>query len=188
VVFPLYQALNVWTDTTAEEAEVAMAETEAKLLKQQDLYNAMALRDYSKAVRLCIELEQPKRLRLILEELLTTGPIPVATMAQKRQAVVTELVSAQHNRRLALWLARVIARGLTTTALCCTIRTSLMCATSPWHPMRRFDSPLQQEKSYLQVFWVVCRLTCSRAFSGAYCVFALALARPWERVPPHTFV
>ena len=84
--------VNVWADTTAEEAEQAMQESEAKLLKQQELYNAMAMRDYSKAVALCIELEQPKRLRLILEELLTVGPIPLSTAEQKRKAIERELV------------------------------------------------------------------------------------------------
>lgn len=42
------QVLNVWADVTAEEAEEAMLESEAKLLKQQELYNAMARRDYAK--------------------------------------------------------------------------------------------------------------------------------------------
>lgn len=44
---------------------------------------------------LCIELEQPKRLRLILDELLTTGPVPVATAEEKRTAVVNELVRSR---------------------------------------------------------------------------------------------
>ena len=43
--------LNVWADVTAEEAEEAMLESEAKLLKQQELYNAMARRDYAKVRR-----------------------------------------------------------------------------------------------------------------------------------------
>ena len=44
------------------------------------------------AVRLCIELEQPQRLRLILEELLARGPQPVPTPESKRAAMLEELV------------------------------------------------------------------------------------------------
>lgn len=66
--------INVWRDVTAEEDEAGVVAAEAAMLQQQDLMNAMAMRDYRRALELTVELEQPFRLRAILEEMLEMGP------------------------------------------------------------------------------------------------------------------
>ena len=44
--------LCVWRDVTAEEAEASIEASEARLLKQQELFNAMASRNYRRVRRL----------------------------------------------------------------------------------------------------------------------------------------
>lgn len=47
--------LCVWRDVTAEEAEASIEASEARLLKQQELFNAMASRNYRRVRRLSLQ-------------------------------------------------------------------------------------------------------------------------------------
>ena len=66
--------LSMWRDVTAEKVEEEILVKEKATEKQQELYNSMLMRKYNKSVQLCIELDQPGRLRDILAELLEIGP------------------------------------------------------------------------------------------------------------------
>lgn len=92
--------LNVWHDVTSSEAAEDIEATEAALMKQSSLYAAMAMRDYTKAVTLTLELGQPGRCGDILQEMLEVGPTPptagpgitpAVVQANYREKMVAEL-------------------------------------------------------------------------------------------------
>jgi WD40 repeat protein len=68
--------LTLWQDMTAEETAGEMAAAEDAMLKQQELFNAMAQRNYTRAVVLTLELNQPGRCGDILQEMLEKGLTP----------------------------------------------------------------------------------------------------------------
>lgn len=113
--------LNIWRDTTELEQEEEIVAAEIELQRQQELFNAMALRDYKKvgaalsvrscccckvphfllfpqAIRLCLVLKQPQRLRLILQELLEVGPIPKDLAKAWPEAMKREQVQLEEER------------------------------------------------------------------------------------------
>ena len=91
--------LNVWRDVTSATATGEIEAAEEALLKQQNLYNAMATRDYKKAITLTLELDQPGRCGDILQELLEIGPTPPANAPDKderfRQMMLKEIQGMQ---------------------------------------------------------------------------------------------
>lgn len=70
--------LNVWHDVTSVEAAEEVAAAEAAMEKQQELFTAMSTRNFTRAVVLTLELDQPGRCGDILSELLEVGATPSA--------------------------------------------------------------------------------------------------------------
>lgn len=62
-----------WLDNTAEEEQLERNKHDEFLLKEQDLMNFLHQKQYLKAVKLCIELDQPRRLLGILTEISETS-------------------------------------------------------------------------------------------------------------------
>lgn len=91
--------LNIWRDVTSATATGEIEAAEEALIKQQNLFNAMAMRDYTKAITLTLELDQPGRCGDILQELLEIGPTPPAHAPNKderfRQMMLKEVRSLQ---------------------------------------------------------------------------------------------
>eukprot|EP00899_Mesostigma_viride_P028342 jgi/Mesvir1/8693/Mv02630-RA.2 len=61
--------LNIWRDATQEEEEEAIAEQHAKVLKEQDMANALADGDFASAVALAFELKRPMQLYKVFTEM-----------------------------------------------------------------------------------------------------------------------
>ncbi|OIW17730.1 hypothetical protein TanjilG_29080 [Lupinus angustifolius] len=61
--------VNLWFDSTAADKEEAFHKEEIGVLKGQELENAVADADYSKAIRIAFELRKPHRLYALLSEL-----------------------------------------------------------------------------------------------------------------------
>lgn len=94
--------LNVWKDVTSQEAEGEMEAAEEAIEKQQQLFNAMANRDYIGALSLTLELDQPGRCADILAELLEIGPtkptvgVPPKIIEQRyREEMLEEVVQME---------------------------------------------------------------------------------------------
>jgi len=68
--------LRIWRDQTAELRQEASRAQHRKASAEAGLAAAMSGRRYATAFSLALELEQPRRLRAILEELLDVGPRP----------------------------------------------------------------------------------------------------------------
>lgn len=62
--------LQVWRDVTTADVAQAVKDREAKLLKEQELLNAMRAKEYVRAIRLAIELKHPQRLLTVLQNLI----------------------------------------------------------------------------------------------------------------------
>jgi len=61
--------LVVWKDVSEELAEEAMAQSEAMILKEQELYSLLRKRDHLGAARIAVDLNRPALLRTTLEEM-----------------------------------------------------------------------------------------------------------------------
>eukprot|EP00002_Diphylleia_rotans_P029508 TRINITY_DN6011_c0_g2_i4.p1 TRINITY_DN6011_c0_g2~~TRINITY_DN6011_c0_g2_i4.p1 ORF type:complete len:630 (-),score=156.63 TRINITY_DN6011_c0_g2_i4:102-1991(-) len=62
--------LNVWKDVTKEVEEEKIAAAEKLILKEQEIQNFLALREFKNALALAFELEQPHRILRIFESLI----------------------------------------------------------------------------------------------------------------------
>ncbi|KAL7754322.1 U3 small nucleolar RNA-associated protein 13 [Sorochytrium milnesiophthora] len=60
--------ISMWQDHTIEEEEEALRQDEERLVKEQDLSNYLAMKDYKNAILLAMSLEQPYRLLRIFED------------------------------------------------------------------------------------------------------------------------
>jgi WD40 repeat protein len=130
--------LAVWRDVTSAEAAADMAATEEAVVKQQELFSAMATRDYPGAIRLALELEQPGRAGDIMQELLEMGPRPalaglspaqldektrgemlaeVAAMAEEATAAATSTSAASASASAAAAAAAAAGEALLTAIL-----------------------------------------------------------------------
>ncbi|XP_022788855.1 transducin beta-like protein 3 [Stylophora pistillata] len=64
--------INIWKDVTEIEQEQAQAATEENILKQQELSNLIADKNYLQAISLAITLDQPFRVMHIIKDILLT--------------------------------------------------------------------------------------------------------------------
>lgn len=64
--------INIWKDVTEMEQEQAQAATEENILKQQELSNLIADKNYLQAISLAITLDQPFRVMHIIKDILLT--------------------------------------------------------------------------------------------------------------------
>ncbi|XP_058940240.2 transducin beta-like protein 3 isoform X1 [Pocillopora verrucosa] len=64
--------INIWKDVTEIEQEQAQAVIEENILKQQELSNLIADKNYLQAISLAITLEQPFRVMNIVKDILLT--------------------------------------------------------------------------------------------------------------------
>ncbi|KDO33510.1 hypothetical protein SPRG_02318 [Saprolegnia parasitica CBS 223.65] len=61
--------IHIWHDFTEIEEEKALADRDAKLLKEQELFNCLRSEDYLQAVSIAFEIAHPFRLMTILRDL-----------------------------------------------------------------------------------------------------------------------
>jgi len=62
--------INFWRDVTEEEKEAAIEKREKILLEEQKLLNLMLNKNWSKALKLAINLEHPQRTLSIIKQIL----------------------------------------------------------------------------------------------------------------------
>jgi U3 small nucleolar RNA-associated protein 13 len=62
--------INFWEDCTAEEMEARAKEEEELILKEQDLANFLAIKDYKSAILLAMSLGQPFRLLNLFRDII----------------------------------------------------------------------------------------------------------------------
>jgi U3 small nucleolar RNA-associated protein 13 len=67
-------SLALWEDCTAADAEGAAAEREGAALREQELSNALAGRDWGRAAALALEMRQPGRLLGVVTRALEAAP------------------------------------------------------------------------------------------------------------------
>eukprot|EP01134_Creolimax_fragrantissima_P000074 CFRG0074T1 len=65
--------LNIWNDTTAESQEAEAEKEEEKIRMNQELMNLVQNKQYLKAAKLALRLDQPHRMRTLMEEILESG-------------------------------------------------------------------------------------------------------------------
>ena len=113
--------MNVWEDCTIHEAEEEIKKREERIIKQQELANHVARKEYRRAIILCLELDFPFKLRGILEELLL-GEAPNAKITlrgksilknkdtvdtEKGHQIVESIVAALSDTHILQWLKYV---------------------------------------------------------------------------------
>lgn len=62
--------INVWTDTTDSQQEEASEKAAQHVLKEQKLKNLIVRKHYIQAAEMCIELDQPRRLLGVLNDMI----------------------------------------------------------------------------------------------------------------------
>ena len=67
-------SVALWRDATTTDAEEALREQEATLMKEQQLSNAMYAKDWKKAAQVAFEMRHPGRLLTVISSLLESGP------------------------------------------------------------------------------------------------------------------
>jgi len=85
--------INLWKDFTTEDEQVLLQANESRILQEQELSNSLAHKNYRKALEIAFALEQPRRIFLIFEELLSQNN-------HEQDAIVSDLVSAFSKERL----------------------------------------------------------------------------------------
>jgi U3 small nucleolar RNA-associated protein 13 len=68
--------ISFWQDVTEIEEEEQQAAEEDAILKQQDLANYMDVKDYRNAILLALSMDQPRRLFLLLSDILADSASP----------------------------------------------------------------------------------------------------------------
>jgi U3 small nucleolar RNA-associated protein 13 len=94
--------MNVWEDCTIYEAEEEIKKREERIVKEQELHNHVAKRQYRRAIILTLELDFPYKLRQILEELLL-GEAPTTKITLRGKSILqnkTEKPDTAEGRRI----------------------------------------------------------------------------------------
>lgn len=71
-------SLALWEDSTAMDAADAAAETQANILSEQELSNAVKMKDWKKAAQMALEMNRPGRLLAVVTSMYDEGDPEVA--------------------------------------------------------------------------------------------------------------
>ena len=96
--------LNVWQDTTEEEAELRRSEQSTLLSREQKLVNAIRRKEWKLATDIALALKQPRRLHAVLTEMMKEGRQGGDDGAE---AKVAQLVCALDDERMDVLLTYV---------------------------------------------------------------------------------